>query len=120
MLAGKISLSWLGTSPRLIIMDPTLIKEVLLNKQGHFHLPPLNPLILILTKGLTTLHGEKWAMHRKIINPAFHLEKLKVSFSTSRMLIFVRFSTSNFKSTVSSVLKTLNVELMKLKSLTGL
>ena len=74
---GKISLSWLGTSPRLIIMDPTLIKEVLLNKQGHFHLPPLNPLILILTKGLTTLHGEKWAMHRKIINPAFHLEKLK-------------------------------------------
>ncbi|KAJ8526536.1 hypothetical protein K7X08_029013 [Anisodus acutangulus] len=74
---GKISLSWLGTSPRLIIMDPTLIKDVLLNKQGHFHLPPLNPLVLILTKGLTTLRGEKWAMHRKIINPAFHLEKLK-------------------------------------------
>ncbi|KAF3645213.1 Cytochrome [Capsicum annuum] len=74
---GKISLSWLGTSPRLIIMDPTLIKEVLLNKQGHFHLPPLNPLVLILTKGLTTLKGEKWAMHRKLINPAFHLEKLK-------------------------------------------
>ncbi|XP_059282570.1 cytochrome P450 CYP72A616-like [Lycium ferocissimum] len=74
---GKISLSWLGASPRLIIMDPTLIKEVLLNKQGHFHLPPLNPLVLILTKGLTTLQGEKWAMHRKIINPAFHLDKLK-------------------------------------------
>ncbi|KAK6784526.1 hypothetical protein RDI58_017981 [Solanum bulbocastanum] len=74
---GKISLSWLGTSPRLIIMDPTLIKELLLNKQGQFHLPPLNPLVLILTKGLTTLQGEKWAMHRKIINPAFHLDKLK-------------------------------------------
>ncbi|XP_060188634.1 cytochrome P450 CYP72A616-like [Lycium barbarum] len=74
---GKISLSWLGASPRLIIMDPTLIKEVLLNKQGHFHLPPLNPLVLILTKGLTALQGEKWAMHRMIINPAFHLDKLK-------------------------------------------
>lgn len=80
MVAGKISVSWLGTLPRLIIMDPTLIKEVLLNNQGHFHLPPLNPLVLILTKGLTTLQGDKWAMHRKIINPAFNLEKLKVNF----------------------------------------
>jgi cytochrome P450 len=28
--------------------------------------------------GLSNHEGEKWAVHRKIINHAFHLEKLKV------------------------------------------
>ncbi|KAL5768542.1 hypothetical protein ACOSQ2_015325 [Xanthoceras sorbifolium] len=75
---GKISLCWAGKTPRVIIKDPELMKEVLSNKQGHFQKPPLNPLITILTKGLTTLEGEMWAKHRKIINPAFHLDKLRV------------------------------------------
>ncbi|KAK2645183.1 hypothetical protein Ddye_020378 [Dipteronia dyeriana] len=75
---GKISLCWAGKTPRVIIMDPELMKEVLSNKQGHFQKPPMNPLITILTKGLTTIEGDMWARHRKIINPAFHLEKLKL------------------------------------------
>lgn len=69
---------WVGTTPRLIIMDTEMMKEILSNKQCHFNKPPLNPLILILTKGLASLEGEKWAKHRRIINPAFHLERLKV------------------------------------------
>ncbi|KAM1047223.1 hypothetical protein ACFX2I_026577 [Malus domestica] len=52
---GKISMYWVGTTPRLIIMDTELMKEILLNKQGHFGKPPLNPLILILTRGLASL-----------------------------------------------------------------
>lgn len=79
MNAGKISFFWAGKTPRLIIMDPDLIKEVLSNKEGHIRKPKINPLILILTRGLTTLEGEKWAAHRRIINPAFHLEQLKVN-----------------------------------------
>lgn len=67
-----------GITPRLIIMEPEQMKEVLSNKLGHFQKPPLNPLILILTKGLTTLEGEQWAKRRKIVNPAFHQERLKV------------------------------------------
>ncbi|KAG2717993.1 hypothetical protein I3760_03G200100 [Carya illinoinensis] len=74
---GKICMFWAGTRPRLIIMDPKMVKEVLSNKLGHFQKPPLGPLILILTKGLTTLEGEQWAKRRSIINPAFRLEKLK-------------------------------------------
>nr|GME06658.1 cytochrome P450 72A15-like [Ipomoea batatas] len=74
---GKISVCWFGTSPRLTIMDPEMIKEILLNKQGHFHLPPLNPVILSLARGLTIQQGETWAHHRRIMNPAFHMEKLK-------------------------------------------
>ena len=78
--AGEISFFWTGTRARLILKDPELMKEVLANKQGHFQKPPLNPLILMLSKGLTTLEGEQWSKRRRMINPAFHLEKLKVPF----------------------------------------
>ncbi|GLU10132.1 hypothetical protein SLE2022_269530 [Rubroshorea leprosula] len=74
---GKISMCWIGKSPRLVIKDPELMKEVLSNKLGNFQKPPLNPLILILSRGLASLEGEKWANRRRMINPAFHLEKLK-------------------------------------------
>ncbi|OVA13383.1 Cytochrome P450 [Macleaya cordata] len=74
---GKVSLIWAGTTPRLIILDPEMMKEVLSDKSGHFQKPPMNPLILMLAKGLTILEGDKWSKHRRIINPAFHLEKLK-------------------------------------------
>ncbi|KAF7837918.1 cytochrome P450 72A15-like [Senna tora] len=83
---GKISMCWSGTSPRLIIKDPELMRQVLSNKQGHFQKPPLNPNILIITKGLSTLEGYKWERRRKTLNPAFHMERLKEMlpvFSTS-------------------------------------
>ncbi|XWS72248.1 hypothetical protein CRYUN_Cryun02cG0023500 [Craigia yunnanensis] len=75
---GEISFCWTGTRPRLIIKDPELMKEVLANKQGHFQKPPVNPLILIPSRGLITLEGEQWSKCRRMINPAFHLEKLKM------------------------------------------
>ncbi|XP_022147674.1 cytochrome P450 CYP72A219-like [Momordica charantia] len=74
---GKVSVCWFGTSPRLTVKDPEMMKEILSNKVGSFEKPPLSPVILKLTKGLTTLKGEEWAKHRRIINPAFHLERLK-------------------------------------------
>lgn len=43
-----------------------------------FPKPKLSSLAKYLTNGIVQYEGEKWAKHRKIINPAFHIEKLKV------------------------------------------
>ncbi|KAL9432995.1 hypothetical protein AB3S75_027909 [Citrus x aurantiifolia] len=59
------------------IMDLDQIKEVFTNI-NDFQKPKTNPLGKILTTGLAIHEVEKWAKHRKIINPAFHQEKLKL------------------------------------------
>ncbi|PNX91177.1 secologanin synthase-like protein [Trifolium pratense] len=68
---------WFGPTPRVILTDPELVKEVF-NKIYDFQKPNNNPLVRILATGLIIHEGEKWNKHRKIINPAFHLEKLKM------------------------------------------
>ncbi|KVD98123.1 cytochrome P450, partial [Cynara cardunculus var. scolymus] len=37
-----------------------------------------NPYVKILSTGIIDYEGEKWSKHRKIINPTFHAEKLKL------------------------------------------
>ncbi|KAK6132572.1 hypothetical protein DH2020_033674 [Rehmannia glutinosa] len=73
---GKRSFVWFGPSPRVNIADPELIKEIL-TKPGVFHKPLPDPIGETIVGGLLFLEDEKWAKHRKIINPAFHIEKLK-------------------------------------------
>ncbi|KAB2052839.1 hypothetical protein ES319_A12G148400v1 [Gossypium barbadense] len=68
---------WYGTTPRVAIMEPNLIKEVLNNKTGDFPKPEINSFTQLFVTGLASYNGDKWAKHRKIVNPAFHVEKLK-------------------------------------------
>ncbi|XP_078439798.1 cytochrome P450 CYP72A616-like [Wolffia australiana] len=74
---GKVFLTWMGPTARIVITDPALIREVLLNKTDAFGKPKLSRVWSYVLPGLVSLDGEKWAVHRKIINPAFHVEKLK-------------------------------------------
>ncbi|XP_033140645.1 cytochrome P450 709B1 isoform X2 [Brassica rapa] len=54
-LYGETFLYWDGTEPRLCISDPELVKHVLSSKSGA-----------------------DWVRHRRILNPAFSIDRLKV------------------------------------------
>lgn len=74
---GKTCFTWEGPIPTLHIGDAELVKEALC-KNFEFQKGKVNPFISMLIKGLARQDGEKWAHHRKLINPAFHMEKLKL------------------------------------------
>lgn len=79
--AGKLSFTWFGTIPRVTITDPQQAREVMSNKDGYFVKTKISTRIMkFLIGGVAIVDGEKWVKHRNILNPAFHAEKLKVSF----------------------------------------
>jgi cytochrome P450 len=69
---------WVGPTPRVNIMNPEQLKDVFSNI-SDFRKIEGTPFAKFLATGILQYDTEKWAKHRKIINPAFHLEKLKVS-----------------------------------------
>ncbi|KAK1416128.1 hypothetical protein QVD17_31916 [Tagetes erecta] len=77
---GEKSFVWLGIKPRMYIRDPDMIKEILL-RPDDFRKPPPEPIQDSLIRGLLITEGHKWVKHRKIINPAFNLQNLKIMFS---------------------------------------
>ncbi|KAK8948502.1 Secologanin synthase [Platanthera zijinensis] len=75
---NKLPFFWFGPYPRVIIMDPEIVKDILSSKFGHFERLKSTPIGRLLFQGLATYDGEKWAKHRRIVNPAFQVEKLKM------------------------------------------
>ncbi|KAJ6728265.1 CYTOCHROME P450 FAMILY MEMBER [Salix koriyanagi] len=73
---GKNSFMWIGPKPRVNIMNPDQIRDIFMKINEYQK--PTHPQLKPLACGLASHEGEKWAKHRKIINPAFHQEKLKV------------------------------------------
>lgn len=82
MVTGKNSFMWVGPMPRVNIMDPAQLKEIF-SKIHDYQKTDANPLFRMLLEGLVSHEGDKWSMHRKILNPAFHTGKLKVNPATN-------------------------------------
>ncbi|KAL8145055.1 hypothetical protein AgCh_003319 [Apium graveolens] len=75
---GKTFLCWFGTTPRLVLADPDMIKEALLNTTDIVDRDSFNPSSRpLFGQGLTGLMGHKWAAHRKIVTAAFNMQNIK-------------------------------------------
>ncbi|KAF6144642.1 hypothetical protein GIB67_006134 [Kingdonia uniflora] len=74
---GKLSVTWFGTTPRVNIMDPELVREIMSSNFYHFTKAGRPPFTDLLVKGIGHQEGEKWAKHRRIVIPAFRIEKLQ-------------------------------------------
>ncbi|KAJ4773534.1 Cytochrome P450 [Rhynchospora pubera] len=75
---GRTFLFWFGPKPLILISDMDLVKKVLFDKSGFYEKPDL-PLAVndLLGKGLPLMNGPDWVRHRRVIKPAFHIDKLK-------------------------------------------
>nr|QWK52352.1 cytochrome P450 709B1 [Isatis tinctoria] len=76
---GETFLYWDGTVPRLCISDPELVKQILSSKSGSLVREKIRPEFskLVGSKGLVFLQGVDWARHRRILNSAFSIDRLK-------------------------------------------
>uniref|UniRef100_A0A0D3G7H8 Cytochrome P450 n=1 Tax=Oryza barthii TaxID=65489 RepID=A0A0D3G7H8_9ORYZ len=78
---GRPFVFWLGPRPRLVVSDPEVVKAVLTDPTGTFDKAGSgggNPLARqLFGEGLVGLTGEKWARHRRVIAPAFNMERIK-------------------------------------------
>ncbi|KAI3407382.1 USP domain-containing protein [Psidium guajava] len=76
---GRNYLSWHGTQAQLVITEPELIKEVLVNREKTYPKAPAQYFVKkLLGDGLvTTNNEEKWAKQRRLANYTFHGESLK-------------------------------------------
>ncbi|XP_030545373.1 cytochrome P450 734A1-like [Rhodamnia argentea] len=89
---GKTFVYWFGSRPRLGISDPDMIKEVLMNTGRSYDHIGFNPQArLLFGQGLIGLVGKKWAVHRRIANQAFTMERVRgwipeILASTAKML----------------------------------
>ena len=105
VLAGRTFLYWFGARPTLCIADVNVVKQVLSDRNGLFPKNTGNPNVArLLGKGLVLIDGDDWKRHRKVVHPAFNMDKLKVCTyrvhvlstrcSSTRTLIDVFFATT--------------------------
>ncbi|WVZ79515.1 hypothetical protein U9M48_027086 [Paspalum notatum var. saurae] len=74
---GPSFLIWFGPTPRLTVADPELIRDVLLTRADEYDRYEAHPVVRQLEgDGLVSLHDDKWALHRRVLAPAFYPDNL--------------------------------------------
>lgn len=83
-----------GPELLLTVTQPSLLKELLLNKDGFLSrdVELGKKLETVLGKGLTFTDGEEWALHRRIVSPAFLHDRINVSYKTFPIYYVIFFS----------------------------
>ncbi|KAJ8773687.1 hypothetical protein K2173_006337 [Erythroxylum novogranatense] len=90
---GKDCFMWVGPIPKVILISPEYIKDATM-KIRECQKINANPMIKLLQSGLAQYDGHKWEKHKRIVTPAFHLEKLKLlvpAFHESSNMIISRW-----------------------------
>jgi len=84
---GQTFLHWAGTTLRICITDAEHAKQILSNNFGFYtKTKPNESIMALLGKGgLVLMQGSEWARHRRVVSPAFTMDKLKVSFPFSSL-----------------------------------
>ncbi|KAJ1277079.1 hypothetical protein BS78_05G266400 [Paspalum vaginatum] len=78
-IAGRTFVYWNGARPNVCLADVDLVKQVLFDRTGLYPKDYTNPHVTNLVgKGLLLTDGDDWKRHRKVVRPAFNMDKLKM------------------------------------------
>ncbi|KAL0372534.1 UNVERIFIED_CONTAM: cytochrome [Sesamum calycinum] len=70
---GKNFLVWIGTQPQVVVTEPDLIREILVNRNGTYPKTKREGYLKkLLGDGIVEAEGKKWLKLRKLANHAFH------------------------------------------------
>jgi len=91
LCAGEKFVMWFGHEPRIVLTDAELIRQLLSSK--HLNDCGRSPLVqkmvsVVFGQGVFSVNGEQWSHQRRIVAPAFHMEKLKVRMNIFRVNSF--------------------------------
>nr|CAB3455077.1 unnamed protein product [Digitaria exilis] len=78
-LYGRTFVYWIGATPSLCVADVNVVRQVLSDRSGLYPKNIVNHHISrLLGKGLILTDGEEYMRHRKVVHPAFNIDKLKM------------------------------------------
>nr|CAB3455081.1 unnamed protein product [Digitaria exilis] len=76
---GRVFLHWSGTTPNICVADYAVVKKVLADRTGMFPKNRMNANMLrLFGDGLVLSNGVYWQRHKRVVHPAFNMDKLKM------------------------------------------